>query len=461
MEDLFENKQYTSQELTYYKEIGLCFYALKKYDTALKFLHFYENYRPTDYSIANYIGDIYDIQNNKEQAIKYYELALKVLPNNYQIYGNLARLYADLYSFGEREKQLYYTETAYKLNPSDKVNIINCLLVYAKFNIVDKAQEFWKKTLELEQSPLYLFSYGYFLIHNKNFEDGLKLYRYRIQVDTQALPGGLKTIWNPGMTLKDKHVLVTYEQGFGDTMMFIRFVKDFIPLCKKVTVLVQDELYDLLKPNFNFEMYPAKDLVKLEYDCFLPLMDIPLLIGLKPENVKPISYLNVSQDKINSYKYINKNNKFKIGICSGGSKDTLRQCRDIPIEELCRIKDLPNVEVYNFLKCDTEGMEDKIPEDVIDLSSTFNSWEDTACAVKQMDLMITVDCGMLNLCGALDVKTYGLFNEYPEFRWFDLPNSVSWYKIKPFQCKKHNEWHEVMDRVIDEIKSEFSKYNKS
>lgn len=435
------------EDLENYKNIAISLFNLKQWDLSLRFFKFYNNYKHDD-TLCIYYATIFDNKNNKKEAVKYYEQSLKYYPDYYKIYGNLARLYADIYIFGEKEKQIYYTEKAYELNPDDEINKLNMLLISCKYNDVEKAKYFFNEIKT--DNPSVLFSYGCFLIHNKEFKDGFKLYRYRIEHDQQALPGGLKNIWQPNIDISDKTILVTYEQGFGDTLMFIRFVKDLKSLCKQVKVLVQNELYDLLK-TLDLEIYPDKAIKEIEYDYFIPIMDLPLLLNIDFENLPGKNgYIPIPKGDI-------KNNKFKIGICYSGSKDGIKTCRDIPLTKLYPLFELP-VEIYSFQKEDLKNQESKVPySNFIKLGNTFNSWLDTAKAMSCMDLIITTDNGILNLAGALGVKTFALFNKYPEFRWFDLTEDLKWYSIKPFQCKEFNEWDEVVERVKKEVENVLNK----
>jgi hypothetical protein len=62
----------------------------------------------------------------------------------------------------------------------------------------------------------------------------------------------------------------------------------------------------------------------------------------------------------------------------------------------------------------------------------------------------------MNLAGAVGVKCFGLFNKYPNYRWFDLTKSdVLWYKsVRPFVVDKENDWGNLMLKVSDAVKSE-------
>ena len=71
-----------------------------------------------------------------------------------------------------------------------------------------------------------------------------------------------------------------------------------------------------------------------------------------------------------------------------------------------------------------------------------------------MDLVITTDNVILNLAGALGVKTFGLFNRFTEYRWFNLKgDDVVWYKsVKPYQAEYMDVWENVISKVISDIK---------
>ena len=439
----------TGFELEQYKQIGNSLYNLKYYDDSLTVLKYYEKYRPNDSSNIRMLGYVYDALNQPQTAIDYYKRALLLYPNDHMLYGNIGRNYSDLDNFGNREQEIYYTERAYSLNPNDKTNIVNCFLVYCKFGMTDKVKEFEQKVLSIAHTPDILFSYGCYLIHQRNFIDGFRYYRYRIEYDVNTLPSGLHDMWQPDTDFSDKTVLVTYEQGFGDTFQFIRFANDL--KCKKVWILVQDEVYSLLKYTYN-NVCTEHNLP--EYDCFVPMMDLPIIIGLTPETItQKEGYLKLPDERIKQTPIVS--DKLKIGISFEGSPMGAKTCREIPLEKLYPLMELPNVKVYSLQVSDIHGQLDKVPEkyNLIKLGQTFDDWEDTAVAIKQMDLIVTTDNGIMNLAGALGVKTFGLFNKYPEFRWFTMGDDVGWYTIKPFQCREYNKWEEPVAEVIKQIKS--------
>ncbi len=82
--------------------------------------------------------------------------------------------------------------------------------------------------------------------------------------------------------IKDKHVLVHFEQGFGDSIMFVRFVKQLQEKCAKVSLVVQNGLIELFKgSNLGVDIYQENELSKINYDYYIPMMDLPILLRNK------------------------------------------------------------------------------------------------------------------------------------------------------------------------------------
>lgn len=115
---------------------------------------------------------------------------------------------------------------------------------------------------------------------------------------------------------------------------------------------------------------------------------------------------------------------------------------------------IKNIDYYSF------SLDNNSDERVISLGKTFENFTDTACALKNMDIIISTDNVILNLAGALGVKTYGLFNKYPNFRWFKLNgDNVGWYEsITPLQVEENNCWSDVLSELV-KILSKYSKNN--
>ena len=458
--------KYSGFPVSIYKNIGLCMKSIGNADLAIKFLKRFEEISPDKEDVYVYLADLTytDIKDNKK-AIEYYEKALEKNANNYSIYNMLGHLYSTCYQDKFKDKQIEYLTKAFELAPNNRIVVKNLAYVYGKFDETQKADEFYSKLMYLNPTHSDLHAYGAYLVRHKRFSEGFKFLQHRFQkedLNNVAFPPLLTTKkkrWNMKVDIKDKRILVHFEQGFGDSIMFVRFIDGLKKLCKEVSLVVQPQLVDLFNDSkLGINIYTEADIPNISYDYYIPMMDLPIVCETRPDSIpKASGYLRVPKAKINAYRkeYINNNEKIKIGIAYEGTLSSKETDRDIPLSYLYPLMQLPDVEVYSFQVDDLTRQMDQIPEDaeLIRLGKTFKTWEDTACAMNCMDLMVTTDNGVMNLAGALGIKTFGMFNRIVEWRWFKTEGEdIAWYKsIKPFQCPTSGAWEVPVQQVMVEI----------
>lgn len=466
IEQYREIMKFSGFPINVYKNIGLCMKSIGNADLAIKFLKRFEEISPDKEDVYVYLADLTytDIKDNKK-AIEYYEKALERNQNNYSLYNMLGHLYSTCYQDKYKDKQIEYLRKAYELAPNNRIVVKNLAYVYGKFDEVQKADEFYQKLMYLNPTHSDLHAYGAYLVRHKRFSEGFKFLQHRFQkedLNNVAFPQIFTTKkkkWNMKVNIADKHILVHFEQGFGDSIMFVRFLDELKKQCKEVSLVVQNSLVELFNDSkLGVNIYTEAQIASINYDYWIPMMDLPIVCNTQYNTIpKAEGYLKVSKTKINAYKkkFINDNDKIKIGIAYEGTLASKETDRDIPLSYLYPLMRLPDVEVYSFQVDDLTRQMDMVPQDaqLIRLGKTFKNWEDTACAMNCMDLMVTTDNGVMNLAGALGVKTFGLFNRIVEWRWFKTEgNDIAWYKsIKPFQAPTAGAWDVPVNQVMEEI----------
>lgn len=458
--------KYPNFPLCVYKNIGICMKLMGNADVAIKFLKQFEEISPQKEDVYVYLADItYEDIKDNIKAIEYYEKALLTNKNNYAIYNMLGHLYSTEYQDKFKEKQIEYLTNAFRLAPQNRVVVKNLAYVYGKFHETQKADEFYAKLMYLNPLHSDLHSYGAYLVQHKRFSEGFKFLQHRFQKEDlkqASFPeifSNRKKRWSIKTDMKGKHIVAHYEQGFGDSIMFVRFVEQLKPICGKVSVVVQDGLIELFKDSdLGVDIYSEKELANLKFDYYIPMMDLPIACETTPDTI-PLTkgYLKVPAEAVKAYgdKYIHNNNKLKIGFAYEGTLASKETDRDIPLHFLYPLMQLPNVEIYSFQVDDLTRQMDRVPAEYqfTRLGHTFKNWKDTAAAMKNMDLIVTTDNGVMNLAGALGLKTFGLFNTITEWRWFQTTGEdIVWYKsVKPFQCPTSKAWDIPVGEVIKEV----------
>lgn len=421
-----------------------CVANFEQFDLALDFLKFYEEKESNLPLKLLTLGNFYNLKlKDYKKAIKYYEHYLKIDETKSVIYTILASLYAKAYGDLSLEDQVRYFEKAYKLKPNDRLVLHGLAFGYEKLKNLKMANKFYEKLIQNNPTETDFYNYGAFLISCGEFESGHNYFTHRFSTGDKNLEYPISYApekrWNLKSDISDKVLLIHYEQGFGDTFMYCRFVPMMKNLAKQVIFVVQDSLYDLIK---NSKIISDGVMVvsecqseNLEYDLHMALLDTPFVLKISAQNL-PLceKYLEVEDDKVKVYadKYLNKSNRIKVGICLHGNKNANYKGRDLELSKMQELFNLKDVEFYLL----TEDKETEI-QNLIPLGETFETFTDTACAVKNMDVVLSTDNVILNLAGSLGVKTLGLFTKYPNFRWFKLSgNDVGWYKsVRPVQIE--------------------------
>lgn len=421
-----------------------CVANFEQFDLALDFLKFYEEKESNLPLKLLTLGNFYNLKlKDYKKAIKYYEHYLKIDETKSVIYTILASLYAKAYGDLSLEDQVRYFEKAYKLKPNDRLVLHGLAFGYEKLKNLKMANKFYEKLIQNNPTETDFYNYGAFLISCGEFESGHNYFTHRFSTGDKNLEYPISYApekrWNLKSDISDKVLLIHYEQGFGDTFMYCRFVPMMKNLAKQVIFVVQDSLYDLIKNSKIISdgvmVVPECQSENLEYDLHMALLDTPFVLKISAQNL-PLceKYLEVEDDKVKMYadKYLNKSNRIKVGICLHGNKNANYKGRDLELSKMQELFNLKDVEFYLL----TEDKETEI-QNLIPLGETFDSFTDTACAVKNMDVVLSTDNVILNLAGSLGVKTLGLFTKYPNFRWFKLSgNDVGWYKsVRPVQIE--------------------------
>jgi ADP-heptose:LPS heptosyltransferase len=88
------------------------------------------------------------------------------------------------------------------------------------------------------------------------------------------------------------------------------------------------------------------------------------------------------------------------------------------------------------------------PGIVTDLSDRLGEFTDTAAAIEQMDLTISVDTSVLHLAGALGRPVWGMISARSDWRWMIGRDDSPWYPtLRLFRQSRLDDWHEVFSRA--------------
>ncbi len=447
--DLFKSAELTPEE---YKQTGICLLELNQPEAGKEFLSMYLKTSENKLIALKDLGNIYFHKlNDIDAAIGYFEEFVSEYKNDDEVYNILGHLYSLYYKDTQLEKQLEYFTAAHTLKKNTRLYIRNIIFTLYRLGRFEEAEKYYSILLKLNPEHADYYYYGCFLINQKRFKEGYQYLRHRFEKETDdksIIPAVLdKTKYWNGEPLEHKKLLIHCEQGFGDTIMYSRFVKELAKKAAKVYFIVQEELFELINnSNLGVEVYSTKfGLYNLDYDFFTTTMDLPLFLNTIPDNLPYRQGYLKSPAKI-----FTTSKKLKAGIAWHGNKKLKESARDIPFEALTPILDIDDIEFYSLQTGDNIIHNTRL----IDLGSSFENFSDTAKAIMGLDIIISTDNVILNLAGALDKQTLGLFNLYPDYRWYNLKEGSpsNWYQsVEVYQNTHQDMWEDTIKRVCEKL----------
>ena len=343
----------------------------------------------------------------------------------------------------------------------DKISAYyNLAISYNKIKERKKALYYIKKVINkvgLSANSCFILATIYFC--QRKIKQGFKYYSMKDSYkDTDEPVKRLKRLWD-GKPCKNEVLHVFSDQGIGDCLMFSRYYPFLEKYFKEIKISLHPGLLKLFKRSFK----NYKKLKFYGYKKRFPAADKSAIMSNLPHTLRletkfPFAegYLEADNKKISEYKekYF-KTDKLKVGICweagSAGIREQLNRTLHISVfDELLKME---NVQFYSLQYKPILDDYKNYPK-LLDIGKDFTDFDDTAAAIKNLDVVITVDTSVAHLSGALGVKTFMLLPYCPDWRWFDDDKTTPWYQsMKLFKQEDHVFW----DKEIANIKSELQK----
>lgn len=410
----------------------------------------------------NYADNGYKLfdEGRLDEAEECFKKALLSKPICADAYQGLGAVY---FLKQEFDKSLEFSSKAVDLFKSNEPqNLSNCFYNMAR---AFKSKKDIENALFCYQNAIMFNTNNYdacfgisvtFLL-NKDFEKGFKLYRSRFfktdPVENHFLKNKIE--WK-GEDIKDKKLYVYHEQGYGDNIQFIRYLENLSAKGVQVMYKPRVELETLFEEsNLNFDIIKnCIDDSDVDFDFYTHLLSVPQLLNAKVDNI-PLSqgYLKPNQNKVLEYKnkYFN-NEKFKVGIVWRGTPDEIVD-KTIPLNIFLKILNIPDIKLYSLQKDITdEENQELINNNIENLGATFNDFSDTAAAIENLDLLISVDTSVVHLAGAINKPVWVLLSYIPEWRWFLDSENTPWYtSAKLYRQNKSRNWDNVFENVLDDL----------
>ncbi|PIB24460.1 hypothetical protein BFP76_04445 [Amylibacter kogurei] len=436
------------------RQTAISQHSAKKYDLAKKSYAQYLAIAPNDHVIWSNLGALFRSTQQFDYAVIAHERALRG-EHSAQILGNASNAYFDA---GDAKQAVKLRKQLLKLEPDDPMNHAMLGKFYrgaGKYKDAQKALQSAVKKFpdhaELRiQLAMTLLSLG-------EYPDGFREFEWRWQGDEISLPDFDFPIWR-GQDLTGKTIVVTPEQGFGDTILMARFFAGLKALGCQVKFLCKKPLVRLLSQTTGIDAFVSKKSEIAGADYWVPMMDLPRYLDTTFDTIPAPATLHTPEDSIARANAIVAPfaNQFKLGVLWSGSVTyRANHKRSFDHHKFLELSDIENLQMFSLYKgpLHDDFIKDGANAFIVDAAGHDRDFADSAALIKQLDLVVTMDSAIAHVAGSLGVPVWNLLHSEAYWLYEPHPKETPWYPtMRLIRQKSAGDWDGVFNSLYKDIK---------
>lgn len=360
--------------------------------------------------------------------------ALSIAPDDVAALKSLGHIALKM---GEVSEARALLEKARSIAPADPDIIYSLGNVFLRLERLEDAFKCYMRVRELQPNAARgTFAPAAVLLMDGQFEKGWAAYESRFGMPgfRTNVPNLAERLWR-GEPLDGKRILVHVEQGFGDSIQFIRFVEVLKAGPAKdahVILLCEPELARLLgtAPGVD-EVHHQGEKVEIAFDFQIPLLSLPDRLKIGAEGLAPrIPYLSLIEGagkeldgRVDAH--------LKVGfVWAGRPSHSDDFWRSVQLRRFADLFDIEEIDFHSLQWGPRAGELKPYLErpNVFDATAGLKDFADTAAVLSRLDLLISIDTSTAHLAGALGKAVWILIPYGGEWRWFKrtVPDTP-WY----------------------------------
>ena len=439
--------------------LGLIASRAERNELAVKLLEMAIDLKPNSAVFHFHLGELYAKQQKTRHAEKQYRRAIDLKPDFVNAFVNLGNIYV---GNGDPESAIEAYLTATRLNPKTESAFHNLGILAQERGEHLAALQFFDQAIQAApQAALSHTARGFSLLMLGRFQEGWSTYEWRWHLPNNAPRICHQPRWD-GTQPQGQRIYLYTEQGFGDALMFVRYV----PLVEKLGATVILECKPEMTRLFQSSHLAHKQVTRaqndsnppdFDFDCHLPILSLPGFFSPSLSTIPTeVPYLHpdpvlVAQwhDRLKTLPGL------RVALSWSGNPET-----SVNRHRACTFqlfKSLVPITGVSFVSVQKGPPVQQLQDDpdagmVVNLDPQLTDFAETAAVLAQCDLLISTDTAVVHLAGAMGKPVWTLLHSASEWRWMQERLDSPWYpSMRLFRQQTPEDWPELLKRVKEEL----------
>ncbi len=414
----------------------------------------YLSRNPKDAAMWSNLGALFRAEKNFPLAVVCQRRALQLDPKSDNVLNNAANAHFDA---GEPEKALELRRKALAKNPGHAENWSSLGKYLRALGRHQEAKTELEKALKVHpDDPELHIQLSFALLSIGDYQGGFTEFDWRWKGDEISLPDLPVPQWK-GQDLTGKTLLVTPEQGFGDTILMARFLKGVQDLGASVRLSVKPPLRRVFDGLAGVDSFALTNSDIQGCDYWSPMMDLPRYLGTTLETLPAPTKLAMPKDSTDRASAILApyRDTFNVGVLWSGSVTyRANHKRSFSHQQFLQLADIAGLQMFSLYK---GPLAEAFNSDgtscvILDAASSDRDFADSAALIDQLDLVITMDSAIAHVAGSVGARVWNLLHSEAYWLYEPFSDHTPWYpSMRLIRQEKSGDWDSVFARLHTDL----------
>lgn len=402
------------------------------------------------------LGNVLRHKEAWQEAIECYHRATLINPNYAEAHHNLGNILLEQGRF-EEAASCHLRAISLKADYAEAyINLGNAMVCLDRTNdAIASYQHIIRMKPDYAEAHV---NEAFARLRAGDFKTGWLKYEWRWKTEGLKHQMTRGPLWR-GENLEGKSILLHCEQGFGDSLQFIRYARMVKEKGATVFLLCPSALQRLFSDVAEIDLLTTDELDLPSYDYHAPLLSLPLLFETTLETIpSKVPYLSAQQDLVDVWaKRLSSYAGLKVGIVWAGNPRidqphayAVDRRRSMHLDQFAPLANLPGIQFFSLQMGEPAKQAKKPPHRLVlvDFMDEIKDFSDTAALIANLDLVLGVDTSVIHLAGAMGKPVWLLSRFDGCWRWLSQRDDSPWYpSLRLFRQPRMGDWVPVVEKI--------------